>query len=512
MSEYQGPESANSLIIEKVIVTADRLGDRAYEIQTFTNEIAIYEHIDLPYLTGKMILADSRDLNTLINFQGTERVQITVSIPDEYASKTVTKKFMVTHVENVTPTNDTSEVMILSLIEEHAYFSYVNAFSKSYEGKIEDIIRNVLSDKLAIDEIDVAEGLESRQKPIRVVIPYWTPLDTVRWLKDRATTIDGLPFYLYSTLNNEKLVLTDLEKLLQATVPAGEEYRYGQAFTQDAQRSNDLNKQAKIIEKYELPKTNDGLRMFREGFVNSQYNFIDTLSNQSLTSDGTKYTDARALIELENKGLLPSEDGDIFDEYLEFDDTYATSYTSSVISSIVTSFTYEDDLEQPSEDRFFNYHEERFPVDHKESKVRSRIYRNYLLKNPLNIILPGRDFLGTGAKTVGKKINVRILKNDQDIYEGSLSMEDITDFKRSGEYLIYSIRHVMAVNDYRVSLTVARLNEGRKKDQSTASTQAEAGSSGFPETPAQSTAETPKSPTPTSSTPPGDPTAGPGPQ
>ena len=456
MPDYKGPESANSLTIEKVIVTADRLGDRSYEIQTFTNEIAIYEHIDLPYLTGKMILADSRDLNTIINFQGTERIEITVSIPDEYASKTATKKFMVTHVENVTPTNDTSEVMILSLIEEHAYFSYVNAFSKSYEGKIEEIIRNVLSDKLSIDEIDIAEGLESRQKPIRVVIPYWTPLDTVRWLKDRATTIDGLPFYLYSTLNNERLVLTDLEKILQATIPEGEEYRYGQAFTQDAQESNNLNKQAKIIENYELPKTNDGLRMFRDGFVNSQYNFIDTLSNQSLTSDGTKYTDVRALVELENKGLLSREDGDVFDEYLEFDDTYATSYTSSVISSIVTTGTYDDG--------FLNYHEERFPVEHKENKVRSRIYRNYLLKNPLNIVLPGRDFLGANAKTVGKKMIVRILKNDQSIYEANegLSLEDITDFKRSGEYIIYSIRHVMAVNDYRVSLTVARLSEGKR--------------------------------------------------
>lgn len=455
MPDYKGPESANSLTIDKVIVTADRLGDERYEIQTFTNEIAIYEHIDLPYLTGKMILADSRDLNTIINFQGTERIEITVSIPDEYASKTATKKFMVTHVENVTPTNDTSEVMILSLIEEHAYFSYVNAFSKSYEGKIEEIIPKVLSDKLSIDEIDVAEGLESRQKPIRVVIPYWTPLDTVRWLKDRATTIDGLPFYLYSTLNNERLVLTDLEKILQATIPEGEEYRYGQAFTQDAQESNNLNKQAKIIENYELPKTNDGLRMFRDGFVNSQYNFIDTLSNQSLTSDGAKYTDARALIELENRGLLSREDGDVFDEYLEFDDTYATSYTSSVISSIVTTGTYDDG--------FLNYHEERFPIEHKENKVRSRIYRNYLLKNPLNIVLPGRDFLGANAKTVGKKMNVRILKNNQDIYEAdeSLSLEGITDFKRSGEYIIYSIRHVMAVNDYRVSLTVARLSEGK---------------------------------------------------
>lgn len=500
MPEYQSPESANSLTIDKVIVTADRLGDERYEIQTFTNEIAIYEHIDLPYLTGKMILADSRDLNTIINFQGTERIEITVSIPDEYASKTATKKFMVTHVEKVTPTNDTSEVMILSLIEEHAYFSYVNAFSKSYEGKIEEIIRNVLSDKLSIDEIDVAEGLESRQKPIRVVIPYWTPLDTVRWLKDRATTIDGLPFYLYSTLNNERLVLTDLEKILQATIPEGEEYRYGQAFTQDAQESNNLNKQAKIIENYELPKTNDGLRMFRDGFVNSQYNFIDTLSNQSLTSDGAKYTDARALIELENRGLLSREDGDVFDEYLEFDDTYATSYTSSVISSIVTTGTYDDG--------FLNYHEERFPVDHKENKVRSRIYRNYLLKNPLNIVLPGRDFLGSNAKTVGKKMNVRILKNDQDIYEANegLSLEDITDFKRSGEYIIYSIRHVMGVNDYRVSLTVARLSEGKKKELSSPP------SGRRPVAPSITTTPTPPIATTPSRTPPGDPTAGSGPQ
>jgi len=259
-----GPQSANSLAIEKITITADRgfvNSADTIEIQLMTDELAIYEHIDLPYLTAKMTLSDTRDLNTKINFQGTERVEVTLSIPGNEA-KRVTKNFMITHIENITPTNDTSETMILSMIEEHFYYSEANAISRAFAGKPEEIIEEILQNDLQLQVERRLTG-PSRQSPIRVVIPYWSPLNTARWLRNRATTEYGMPFYLYSSLNSENLIMTDLEYLIgeqNQPMNNGREYLYGQAFTQSAAAASVID-QSFIIEKYQIARANDGFRM-----------------------------------------------------------------------------------------------------------------------------------------------------------------------------------------------------------------------------------------------------------
>ena len=457
MPDIETP-SANSLAIEEITVTADRglIGVPAqlqpFQIQMFTDELAIYEHIDLPYLTAKMVLSDTRDLNTKINFQGTERISVVLSIPGN-ETKRVTKNFMITHIENVAPTNDTSEVMVLSMIEEHFYFSEANAISKAFSGKPEEIIEEILQNELQL-QIEKRLTGPSRQSPIRVVIPYWSPLNAARWLKNRATTDYGMPFYLYSTLNDENLIMTDLEYLIGEQNPPmndGRDYRFDQAYSQNAAAGTVFD-QAFVVENYQIARANDGFRMLTEGAVNSRYNFINTLTNQSLIADDIRETDQTAMEDLVERGVISPELGKIYDPDLEFQDRSIYDYTASSITRIVTSNSYEDN--------FLNYYEEENPYDYRITQVRPQIYRNYMTKTPISFMAPGYNFLGPGAGSVGKKINLLILKNDQDVFEGG-SLEAAKDAKRSGPHIIYSMRHVLTVNDYRVSVTAGRLNEGR---------------------------------------------------
>ena len=449
-----GPQSANSLAIEKITITADRgfvNSADTIEIQLMTDELAIYEHIDLPYLTAKMTLSDTRDLNTKINFQGTERVEVTLSIPGNEA-KRVTKNFMITHIENITPTNDTSETMILSMIEEHFYYSEANAISRAFAGKPEEIIEEILQNDLQLQVERRLTG-PSRQRPIRVVIPYWSPLNTARWLRNRATTEYGMPFYLYSSLNSENLIMTDLEYLIgeqNQPMNNGREYLYGQAFTQSADAASVID-QSFIIEKYQIARANDGFRMLTEGVVNSRYNFINTLTNQSLIADNIRETDKTAMEDLVTRNVISPTLGKIYDPDLEFNDRSIYDYTASSITRIVTSNSFEDN--------YLNYYEEENPYDYRITHVRPQIYRKYMTKTPISFVAPGYNFLGPDAGSVGSKINLLILKNDQDIYEGG-SIDAATDGKRSGAHIIYSMRHVLSANDYRVSITAGRLNEG----------------------------------------------------
>ena len=75
-------------------------------------------------------------------------------------------------------------------------------------------------------------------------------------------------------------------------------------------------------------------------------------------------------------------------------------------------------------------------------------------KDPLTITVNGIDFLqGDESTTIGNKIRVSFPINDTEF-----PSTRTTDYKKSGDYLIYSARHSFRGNAYTVSLTGMKLN------------------------------------------------------
>jgi hypothetical protein len=78
-----------------------------------------------------------------------------------------------------------------------------------------------------------------------------------------------------------------------------------------------------------------------------------------------------------------------------------------------------------------------------------------MLKSPLEIVMPGFDFLGRGPNiTIGRQIRCNFLKNDPNLITGS---SDALDKKRSGDYIIYACRHIIKPEKYCVALTCVKL-------------------------------------------------------
>ena len=457
MAEELLTPSANVVTISEVSVKSERLGDEPYHLASLVSEIQIFENIDLPYLTGKIMISDMVAVNERINWQGGENVTISVSIPGDPSSELVTKEFVVTHVEHTVASSDTSQAFILSILEKHAYLSELICLSKAYAGKPEDIIRDILKDKLKISFEKVDELGESQQGSMRVVVPNISPLSAVRMMKDRMSNQNGLPYFIYSTLNDENLIFSNLEQMLSLPILNKKyPYRYGQAYTNYASESHNVYIQATVISDYKITNTENMFKMLKDGVVASRYDFVDTTLGDSFSSevDYEKLTDAKVMERMVEKNIFTTEQREkIYDDVVKYDDKLLAEFNPNTYAQITTSNSYNDG--------YLNYFEERDANKHLQ-KVQNRILRKYLVKSPLHLEMPGFNFLRrTGQKnlTIGRQIRVEFLKNDQSIYndEESRAYDTVLDEKRSGDYIIYAMQHVLRPEYYHVGMTCSKL-------------------------------------------------------
>lgn len=437
--------SAYSIKFESVLVESERL-PVSYEIVRNVAEINIFENIDLPFLTGSILVSDSSNLLNLIGFQGTEKITITVKIDGDERSKSTTKRFVVTDIGGVAPVNDHAEALILNIIEDIGYQSRLITVSKAYSGKPEDIIKNILMDNLR-KEVDTPYDFENTVvRPLKVIIPAMTPLDAVRWVKNRMVSPKGMPYFLYSTFNNDKLMMSDLGYLLERE-PMNEtrHYTFGQAFTRFT-TGEVIDEQARVIESYRLVKSENMYKLAKMGTLNSVYYFVDTTKEKDQRVTTTKVSMEDVIANMKSNGLLAKDqDKPIYDNEFTIGDKTIAEYNPSLITQIVSSNTFEN---------YANYYEEE-NLDLQRMKMEGRALRYYLLKSPIDIMMPGFDFLGRGKDiTIGRQITLRFLKNDPNVAENT---SEALDTKRSGDYIIYSLRHIMRPEKYSVSMTCAKL-------------------------------------------------------
>jgi len=436
--------SAYDVKIESVILDTDRLQED-YEISPIVSEINIFENVDLPYLTGNILISDTTQLFTRVGFQGTERITMTLRINGDDTAKPITKTFIVTDVK-VVPAQDTAEVMLLNLIEDHAFLDRLVTVSKAYDGKPEIITAKILKDGLGRDVEVPKDFVGSASSSMRVVVPNMSPLNAARWMKDRIVSTNGMPFFLYSTLNGPNLFLTDLEYMLaENPINQTRPYAYGQAFNRWSASRTVLD-QARNIESYSLPKSENMYGLAASGVLNSTYEFVDTVKKRDARFSSVKVSMEDVLDRMVSSGIITDDQrGPIYDSQFTINDKTIAEYNPSVLTQITPSNTFTGHA---------NYYESE-DIEQQKLKSIARALRYYLLKSPIEISMPGFDYLGRGDNsTIGRQISVNFLKNDPNILLGDA---EALDKKRSGKYLIYACRHIIRPEKYMVTMACVKL-------------------------------------------------------
>ena len=231
--------------IISAVISSDRT-PVGIDIAKVISDFVIYEHIEKAYLTARFVFYDQENIVQDMDFQGGEKLTLTLQHSEErITGNDIEKVFLIDKIDNIFKVDERNESVVIHCIEYHAFESAAQNISKSYSGATSKIIKKILNEyldkELLIDDVDAINDL-------KVIIPNLDPIEACNWLKKRVLSQSGLPFYLYSALGVNNLVLKSLDKMLtQTPLNLNTPYIYAPSVT-----SNDAGSQKYyLIENYE---------------------------------------------------------------------------------------------------------------------------------------------------------------------------------------------------------------------------------------------------------------------
>jgi|SRR6056300_356710 len=432
-------EPSRKYSLESVLIYSSR-STMPVEIANDVSDIEIYEHIDMPFLTAKLALVDSMRLMDRVDFQGAEFVVIKIK-PSIDSQKSITKRFVVEVVMDHIKTNETSEFVTLSLYEDILYKSNYKNVNKAYSGEPFDIL-NLISEEYLDREI-IKVGESAFQKDMKVIIPNLDPLKAIAWVKNRMTTSDGVPQYVFSTLGVEdKLFFGDLLTMMESEpVNNNKPFMYvgSPNIPDDFQKGNNYLP----IHSYNEGDKQNMFRMIQTGYIGSSYQFYDAFTSRVLKHNFNYKADVI--------DKLPStrDQSYNFSEF-EIDGDVLNQQPSRVITQISGSGAYNIGAGSMK-----SYNEEKNIADHNK-KIIGKALKTHLLKTPVTIRVPGQGFIKTDTNmTIGNTIRLYFLNNKP----AQKTKTNNWDMKKSGDYLVYATKHSFTSERYDIHLTCAKLKD-----------------------------------------------------
>jgi hypothetical protein len=451
-------DRAQEFSIKTALITADR-GFEPVDISKRIAELTFFEHLEKPYVTGKIVILDDASVINKMQFFGTERLTLEIDageIPDLSFKKT----FLMSNLIKTGKVSERVEVHAFSLIDEHAFVDANKKISKSYTGKIEDIVNRILISELNVD-VDASYSVESVQEEIKTIIPYMSPIEACRWLLNRATSENGSPYFMWSSLYDQegevpdtknRIRIGNLDNMLKQ--PAFNEnlpYLYSVAATQEVADLS-LAEQAVLVTDIATEDMQDTNRMVDEGAIGASFSSYDTYTSQKFE----RHFRVRDLLnKLKSVDVIPQKTvQNVFDEeQLVYDGnerTFTDDRDARIINTVTSYGTYGP----------FNSYHDVFDQSQALNKIRNMSLRSLLTKNMIDIEIPGITFFAAlegGGRGVSSGDIVRINFLNTDVNFEKIP-EEPYDKEKSGYYMIYAVRNTYIDTRHKIVLTITKLN------------------------------------------------------
>ncbi len=435
-------------ILEAAVISSSATGeDNTVDIKSNVIELQFFEHLGKPYIDARIVFIDDMGLKAALGIQGTERIRIVVGDAEHPEEPKIIKYFYFARIAETKRTNERSEIISAELVEEHVYVDAVKQFSRSYTANLEDIIENICNRDLgkSVDRFLFTGSVQGERK---IIVPYMSPIAAIQWLKNRATTKIGAPIYLYSSLYQDDLCMSDLDNLLGETVINSRlPFRYSKAL----QASDDPRRNLYEIIDFREVGGDNSLSLYEDGAIGSLYSNLDAGTGNSVDDHVT----VRDIIdEFYTNGLLSTESiQSVYDPTLVIDGKLSDEYNSLHIHQVTSSGTY---------NQFPSYHDEATLLDGNSDivesrlKVKNKIIRSIMRKNMIDIGMNGTFFF-SGSVTVGNK--VRLLFLSSNVESDDKDFVEQIDTRKSGDYLIVAINHKLTSEKNITQLRLSKLGE-----------------------------------------------------
>jgi len=465
-----GPDGPKRYSINKARISADRSKGKFIDIETAIADLVLYEHLDNAYMTGSMTIVDSVDLYRLMAFQGTEKLELEISYDNEDSNLLpFIKTFVITSVSRSVRSFENLDVLKFTLTEEHMFLNKAEVISKAVKGKPNEIISEILADTDLDVEVELVSDVEA-QGPFKYLIPYLNPLHAVDNILKTATTVEGFPYFLYSTITKDKkLEYKSLDDILSdmPLVSKSDPFQYSIVKTQLSEQNikgtfsanpelrglvtpGDLQLQhaAKYIEKYEIVNLENTISMLEMGVIGADRQVINVNEWRGHQSHDSILETLESI-----KDKLPNDQ-----KKLSYDDKAYEGLHNKAgqqFTHLFSSHTYSDNSANL-------YDAGAYPGDEIIPREGAEDLKAYMEKSPVNITVPGYMFWprtkDRDTRSLGKNFFLRFMSSD---IEG-VEKDRPYDRHRSGQYFCYAAAHVFTQDGYSVNMTAVKYSHLEK--------------------------------------------------
>lgn len=432
--------SSTPYVFELIEIDSERLGNPV-DIKNLVTDVEMFEHLDKPYMTTKVVLLDSIRLLEGLDLIGGETITIRISGTAD-TDIPFTNKFTITGVETLKGSD--IQTVIISAIESHAFESNLKNINRFYEGKSADIVTKIADNFLGRE----VAHLNTDKKTQKLIVPNMDPLKAIKWISGNATTNEGYPFYVFSTPFSDKLFMLDLGTMLKG--PASNEVPYNLSAANNSSL-DDASKRKTVLE-HKFGKGKSVFELISEAVVGSEYRFLNT-------HDETQTVTWDIIFDLFNEliddSVIKRDQKNVpFSDKYKIDGRSYNQFPAFTISTIGGSYAYK---ETEDEEYDLGFREEKTSAEYKLSIFRKAMKTVFAAENPLTVVVNGFDFIGTDKPTtIGNNLNIIVPKASPEVSDN----EDVLDQQRSGNYLVYAARHMFKKEKYDISFLCAKI--GRK--------------------------------------------------
>ena len=383
-------------------------------------ELVLYESIDLPYLTGKMLCADTQGVFQQLRMDGTERLKLQIVSPEfDY---TFTRNFIITRTVGKVPIGESGHAYNFYITEDTFFIDILKKVSRTYEGKPNNIIKNVLSSEFN-KELNLI-GKEAAQAPFTYISPFTSPFNIIETIRQRSCDTNGYPFFVYASMNDDAIRMKSLSEIIENEPLNAIPFTFSTAQNYNA----NAGKQLTNIEFYEECGANDTAELILKGAVQNQYNVLNLSTSKRNDYNRFNITE-----------VLDAEENSIFNKDFTIQDKPLNEYNPNVIYRLVNYTTSEE----------LGYHDEA-DIEKHVNKMKAASLIEALEKKKINITLAGvLNYFDNGKVFIGEQILINKPRHNA----GDL------DEVASGPYIVLQNKHVFVDNKYSMGLTCSKLTD-----------------------------------------------------
>jgi len=453
--DFAGDYNLNGIIIQNHAGTGGNFegAEGGVNIQSSVQELNIYEGINQNAVYGTLVLVDSINLLANLPIQGTERLFFRLSTPGASdadhivdASEETGHPFYVYKVSNKQQGSQGTLVYTIHFASREFMRNIRTKVSKAYEGKLSDMVQEIIGDKEGLDSRKTLYFEETSNQD-KIVMPNITPFKAIGMIARKALPKYGKGAGMYFYETTKGFYLRSWENMCAvygstARDPIQEFFYMPQNITDDQVVEDKVLHDLKSVESYKFINTfhdtaaaqalgTYGHRVITHNLYNKSYDITDYNYHESF--DDTVHADYT------NEGDTDNAPA-VRDNPVDFDNRGVSDYAESMITYMpTTQFLHSAD----GTDDTGSYGVD-VTQDGRLEGVRNAQKMQVEAGTAIRMTVKGQSYLQPGQIISFK---VRPVEPD-----GQTVDRKTYDPQYSGRYVITKIRHRVTKQDYKMVL------------------------------------------------------------